>query len=571
MATTDIHPIESARAHQAYVHVGRGMMGRVHRRTGTTRAAYEIGDMSPREFVEMAEACRRQSERRYEAYELRMSWGKDELDPSDPADVERGGELAYEAAKRLWPNSPCVVVMHTDGRGEKFDAETGAMGQFEGGCVHAHVLVMNHDLETGNCLEENRMHHQVKAVTDELMRERGMQVLGATKGEQSTRWEERRAHCSPFEQRLGDAVKRARDAARTLDEFRDNLTAAGVELVEKVKRDEDGVEHVGWTYKMVDTDAPRPRKRRRKAKNLADELDKKAVEAHFERERLQAQAQQAAPAPAPAPVPTPVEMPEERPETPEKATQTDMAPTTPEEPEKPAERVWEAPTEVPRVRVEDSKQWRAFTEFELSEDDVEHARKAARDEAVRRAKRHGRPIKGNPQVERFRAMGREELAEEVERLNERVDEARERFRASKEHAADMRAMRAGGGSGNLAAYKALSVVIAMAWGDMGAGGRKREQTPFEQFMEMMMQMQLRAMMQAERMAQRDAAKRRREEADRRLYEARAAMWDAEKLAKDAGRVLDEMDAGNNRRVRDAEQMASRNVSYRFNEGSQFER
>ena len=80
-------------------------------------------------------------------------------DVNDPADLQRAGDLAFLFAKTVRPDSPCLIVVHDDG---------------DGGCVHAHIVTLNHDLETGKSPRDFRVHWQVKRANDELMREQGM-------------------------------------------------------------------------------------------------------------------------------------------------------------------------------------------------------------------------------------------------------------------------------------------------------------------------------------------------------------------------------------------------------------
>lgn len=93
--------------------------------------------------------------------------------------MQRGLEHAYTLCHRLAPDSPCWVTMHVDG---------------EGGCVHAHATIANHDCRTGQVVNKGDTSlyaPRVQAVNDVLSRESGLSVLGADK-ERST-WAERQA------------------------------------------------------------------------------------------------------------------------------------------------------------------------------------------------------------------------------------------------------------------------------------------------------------------------------------------------------------------------------------------
>ena len=269
MATTYIHPLKDAKASMIYTELGNGKKKKMHEAEGTTRAAYEVGDMPRDDMAVYAEEIhKKHPASRYEAFEVRVSFSPDELKADNKSDEQMAGEHSYKLCKKLSPNSMCYVTVHNDGKG---------------GCVHAHCLVVNHDEVTGQTLRDNRRHFEVKDASDELAAEEGLSVIGTPKFErdrlkEGTTWDERRKECTSFEQRLGDKVQRARDSSKTLDEFKQHLHWAGVELMEQKRKGKDGEEHEAWCYKMEDIESPKHRKRRRKAKLLADDLTKASIE-----------------------------------------------------------------------------------------------------------------------------------------------------------------------------------------------------------------------------------------------------------------------------------------------------
>lgn len=92
-----------------------------------------------------------------------QSWSVDELDKNNPEDVQRAHDLGAETARRLAPNSPFLVATHIDS---------------DGGCVHNHIIILNHDHLTGKAAPKSAGNfHNVKRVNDELMNEVGMEVL----------------------------------------------------------------------------------------------------------------------------------------------------------------------------------------------------------------------------------------------------------------------------------------------------------------------------------------------------------------------------------------------------------
>ena len=278
MATTYIHPLKDAKASMIYTELGNGKKKKMHEAEGTTRAAYEVGDMPRDDMAVYAEEIhKKHPASRYEAFEVRVSFSPDELKADNKSDEQMAGEHSYKLCKKLSPNSMCYVTVHNDGKG---------------GCVHAHCLVVNHDEVTGQTLRDNRRHFEVKDASDELAAEEGLSVIGTPKFERDrlkagTTWDERRKECTSFEQRLGDKVQRARDSSKTLDEFEQHLHWAGVELMEQKRKGKDGEEHEAWCYKMEDIESPKHRKRRRKAKLLADDLTKASIESYYDEKEAQ--------------------------------------------------------------------------------------------------------------------------------------------------------------------------------------------------------------------------------------------------------------------------------------------
>lgn len=291
MSTTHIQPLPNVYGRMAYTELGEGKKRTENIQNGTNRIAAQMGDGDSREeFVRFCSAMKRQNQgRENEGFEVRVSWAPEELSKDDPEDVQRACEYGYLLCKEVAPNAPCWVTVHTDG---------------EGGCVHVHATIANHDLETGNAIAHGTDHATVKRKNDQLSRQMGFSVVGPQPGAQRTRWADRKSEFEPgaFERMLGNRVEEARNASSSMDEFREELRLRGVELNEVRKVDkETGEETVGWSYKAHDPLGKTKRKRRRRASNLADDLTKEGVEAYFEEKQRQAEAQK-----EDAPVPVPV-------------------------------------------------------------------------------------------------------------------------------------------------------------------------------------------------------------------------------------------------------------------------
>ncbi|MDE9364128.1 relaxase/mobilization nuclease domain-containing protein [Luteipulveratus sp. YIM 133132] len=111
-------------------------------------------------FSARARALTQNTKRNVEALHYRQSFSDDEFDPKKPEDVQRVNDLGYQLAKKMHPDSDCLVVTHTDGRGGK---------------PHNHILVINHDNESGKALSDYRTFHDRRAGN-----QRGLQSANGT-------------------------------------------------------------------------------------------------------------------------------------------------------------------------------------------------------------------------------------------------------------------------------------------------------------------------------------------------------------------------------------------------------
>ena len=289
MSTTHIQPLPNVRGRMSYTELGEGKKRTRNIREKTNRIAAQMGDMGTREdFIRFCSAMRRQSQgtRLNEGYELRVSWSPEELSRDSPEDIQRACEYGYALCKEVAPNAPCWVTVHTDG---------------EGGCVHVHATIANHDLVSGTAIAHGTDHATVKRKNDRLSREMGFTVVGPEPAREPTTWAERKGQfgIESFERVLGNRVADARDHAGNMEEFLEELKVRGVELTETRKVDEkSGEETVGWSYKSRDPYGKSRRKRRRRASNLADDLTREGIEAYFEQKQRELEVpQQDAPAP----------------------------------------------------------------------------------------------------------------------------------------------------------------------------------------------------------------------------------------------------------------------------------
>ena len=470
MSTTFVTALLSVRANMTYTELGKGKQRKEHIENGTNRIVAQFGDKPSREaFVAYCEnSMSRHPNAVNEGFELRVSWATDELDPNNPDDIQRGMEHAYLLCHELAPDSPCWVTMHTDG---------------DGGCVHAHATIVNHDVRTGLAINKGDTSlyaPRVQAVNDELSRANGLQVLGADKSH--TTWEERSAtlDAKSFDRHLGDKIAFARDNADSMEAFKKNLEYAGVTLTETAKTDKKtGEVTTGWSYKAKDVWGPKMRTRKRRASNLCDDFTKDGIEAYFEEKQAQAEEQaQKAPTEPEVVAAVPEDVPQD--------VQTHQSPE---------------PEPIPAVPEPDTPQ-EDFHVYEPSADDVSDMAGDLRRAYVRHCEGKGQSYMDDT-YHRFVSVQADPHDAWLE-LHAEVARAREEFHRTK---------------AELDAVKQQRKDFAVGMAIFRAVNRK-SQSPMARMMADMYAMMFQQMMQA-----------KREEAERKLYERRKAMWDAEKALK----------------------------------------
>lgn len=280
MIAPKVSPVYDLGARADYLSYGTGDKKHQHLSQGTDRIApgFYVDAPSIEEFIALGNRLAEQHGRKVKAQSYIVSAGSDELNKDDPRDQQLMGDYGFMLAKKMHPNSPCMVVVHDDG-----------------GVLHAHVTVLNHDEVTGLALRDFRVHWQVKRANDELAREMGMRVIEPQQRKPLDAWATRRAELPEFDQQLGDAVAEARAAALahaqpSMAAFVSEANARGVEVVEHdhVVKSGDRSGHAegdtvtGITYRMRDETTPKRRMRRRKASALSSEFTHDALSAEFE-------------------------------------------------------------------------------------------------------------------------------------------------------------------------------------------------------------------------------------------------------------------------------------------------
>lgn len=468
MSTTYIQALPNVRGRMSYTEHGEGSRRREHLRNGTDRIAAQMGDMPSREeFVEYCESLHGVHPAALnEGYELRVSWATDELKPENPDDVQRGLEHAYTLCHRLAPDSPCWVTMHVDG---------------EGGCVHAHATIANHDCRTGQVVNKGDTSlyaPRVQAVNDVLSRESGLSVLGADKVRST--WAERRDEFASdsFDRRLGDAVQLARNLSDDVDSFKSYLKAYDIELKETTKTDKrTGEVTTGWSYRMRDVWGPKKRMRKRRASNLADDLTREGVERYYAERQAAREAEQEAAEQVPV-----------------------RPPATEAEPAAPALAVEEAAKPARE----------AYQVYEPDEGDVSAM---AGDLSLAYAKQRRAEGKRTDDEtgDRFR-RAQADPTDALESLRADVEAARQRFHDTKVEAESIKS--------------ACPDFAASMYVYRFIGSRSKD--PLNRAMAQMMALMFQEML---RQMAREQVQREREAAEKHLYAARRDMWDAEKALK----------------------------------------
>lgn len=270
MATTNIQSLSNVRGRMTYTELGNGDMRKQHLKAGTNRILAEMGDMGSREAITSyaEDMLKQHANRKIGGYEIRVSFALDELNPDNPQDVQQAMGISYLICKQLAPNSPCWVTMHGDG---------------DGGCLHAHAMVVNYDVTTDRAVSHGLSHHHVACTADKICIESGLSTIGKPAFVKNPMlWEEIRDSESYYSRTLGDTILRIRNESLSLEEFEKKLNAEGITLQETMKADKQtGEIHTGWTYHTKKGFAGEKRARRRAGKKLADDLKKDSIEQYF--------------------------------------------------------------------------------------------------------------------------------------------------------------------------------------------------------------------------------------------------------------------------------------------------
>ena len=282
---------------------------------GERVAAYYC-DLPRRAYLDLA----RQHGRMIQGYTLIQSWPKDELSVNNPDDVARANEIGRKLAHKLYPDCPSMVITHTDSKS---------------GCLHNHILVINHNMESGGCIRTNRLHRDITRINDDLMREEGLSTPKPRAGPKMSQGEYHSNRRNGWLDAMAAGVRRALEAAVDMDDFATRLRVEG--MVPDLF-DAKGRPKKSMGVRMTDQDG---REHKKRIARLGDDLSMEQITETLRRNaeaaerqrimpmdewiRMQQEAAAAAAEPEKAEEPTPIE-PEQapEPEQPETAPETEQ-------------------------------------------------------------------------------------------------------------------------------------------------------------------------------------------------------------------------------------------------------
>lgn len=194
--------------------------------------------------------------RKVQGFAILQSFPRHELDVSNEEHITYANELGRKLAHELYPNSISMVVTHADSDGE---------------CVHNHIIVLNHDLQTNGCIRSNRHYRYVKQANDRLMEKYGFEVCqpSTQKQTQGEYWSNKR---NGWFEDLKASVDKALSHATTMQEFHDCLLVEGVS---PTLYKANGALKERFTYKVTDSDGKEHKKR---SDRLGEQYTRQAIE-----------------------------------------------------------------------------------------------------------------------------------------------------------------------------------------------------------------------------------------------------------------------------------------------------
>lgn len=194
--------------------------------------------------------------RKVQGFAILQSFPRHELDVSNEEHITYANELGKKLAHELYPNCISMVVTHADS---------------DGACLHNHIIVLNHDLQTNGCIRSNRHYRYVKQANDRLMDRYGFEVCqpSTQKQTQGEYWSNKR---NGWFEDLKTSVDKALSHATTMQEFQNCLLAEGVS---PTLYKANGALKERFTYKVTDSDGKEHKKR---SDRLGEQYTRQAIE-----------------------------------------------------------------------------------------------------------------------------------------------------------------------------------------------------------------------------------------------------------------------------------------------------
>lgn len=192
--------------------------------------------------------------RKVQGFAILQSFPRHELDVSNEEHITYANELGRKLAHELYPNCISMVVTHADAS-----------------CLHNHIIVLNHDLQTNGCIRSNRHYRYVKQANDRLMDRYGFEVCqpSTQKQTQGEYWSNKR---NGWFEDLKASVDKALSHATTMQEFQNCLLAEGVS---PTLYKANGALKERFTYKVTDSDGKEHKKR---SDRLGEQYTRQAIE-----------------------------------------------------------------------------------------------------------------------------------------------------------------------------------------------------------------------------------------------------------------------------------------------------
>lgn len=251
MSVTTIHKVKNMQSLVSYCITPKKSQ------TSRERVAKMYCDLGSVDFfLDYAENVIKSHARKVQGYSIVQSFPQHEFDVNNEKHIEYVNDVGRKLAYALYPNAPCIVISHADSIGK---------------CLHNHIIVLNHDIDTNKAIYLNRRVKDVRKANDELMSQFKLEVCqpSAFPKTQAEYWSNKR---NGWLDDLKDCIDKVLSVATSIQEFHDNLLAEGITPVLYKK---NGGLKDRFSYKVTDTDNNIHTKRSDK---LGEQYTREAIE-----------------------------------------------------------------------------------------------------------------------------------------------------------------------------------------------------------------------------------------------------------------------------------------------------